>query len=160
MGAILYKLDPRCGKTYNTFQACYNKLAYRAYNDSLGYLQDGNTPSKNELPDIDKTLNELGVNPEYNDVESCLYNLLSNAATRTDVSTKTLVDAVNLCLLHEGMYGVRDLCASAGFQPGVGWLQAPTLDRRTSSAFESNIFGEYAIYENISSKSALPNKMI
>lgn len=143
MGAILYKIDQSYGNDYSKFQACYSKLAYRAYNDSLGYLQDTNTPSKQELTEIDAKLQAKGVATDYNSVEQCLKGLLDVAAQNGNVSANTLVDAVNLCLLHEGMYGARDLCASAGFQPGVGWLQAPTLEQRTSETLRSKISMDY-----------------
>ena len=107
---------------YDDFIAHYNALAIRAYNDSLGTLRDSKTlPFNQERGKINSGLFNAPSRPSYaaNDyekVEGALYKMLQTVAQDSGVSLQTLVDAVNLSLLHTSLWGARDLAAQSGIQ--------------------------------------------
>lgn len=119
LGAIAAKTTASTGNDidYEVMETCYSMLAHRSYNDSLGYLKDSqNLPFNQEKASIENDLQRLNIAKDYNNVESRLNNLLQTAAARSGVSVGTLQEAVNLSLLNAGLWGARDLAASAGFQ--------------------------------------------
>lgn len=107
---------------YDDFIAHYNALAIRAYNDSAGTLRDSKTlPFNQERGKINSDLFNAPSRPSYaaNDyekVEGALHKMLQTVAQESGVSLQTLVDAVNLSLLHTGLWGARDLAAQSGIQ--------------------------------------------
>ena len=120
LGAVAAKVTggiPGDSKDYDIFETCYTKLANRSYNDSLGYRKDStNLAFNQEKASIDADLTRLGVPTDYNNVEAQLDNLLQTASLRSGVSVGALRDVVNLSLMNAGLWGARDLAASAGFQ--------------------------------------------
>ncbi|MDE6704874.1 MAG: hypothetical protein K2J81_03110 [Treponemataceae bacterium] len=83
----------------------------------MGHLKDSaNLEFNQEKAAIDAELTRLGVPTDYNNVETRLYNLLKIAEQRSGVSVDALRDVVNLSLMNAGLWGARDLAASAGFQ--------------------------------------------
>ena len=92
-------------------------MANRSYNDSLGYRKDStNLAFNQEKASIDADLTRLGVPTDYNNVDAQLDNVLQTASLRSGVSVGALRDVVNLSLMNAGLWGARDLAASAGFQ--------------------------------------------
>lgn len=108
---MVYPLEP---KTRHKFMACYDYLANRAYNDSLG-KKAGTMPRANsDLAATKKELQDLGIKATDFGVESAMYVLLSeDVSKKTGVSLKTLCRGVNVALCSDGMWGARDLGGSA-----------------------------------------------
>ena len=138
LGGISAKLvtigDPSTVENYQNFKAHYNALALRAYNDSLGSLRNSDTlPYNQERFDINydlfaRTDNTYSID-DPDQIETTLYNMLQTVANKTGVSTETLVDTVNLSLLHASLWGARDLAAQSGFQlSSTGKLYRPDLN--------------------------------
>lgn len=118
MGAIAAKATgPVSNGNYKTIESCFSMLALRAYNDSLGYLKDSERLAFNQdKANIVADLQSKGVASDYRAVENRLNDYLQDVARKTGVSVKTLQDAVNLSILNAGVWGARDLGATAGFQ--------------------------------------------
>lgn len=121
LGAVAAKVTGGVTETTDfdieAFENCYTLLALRSYNDSLGYLKDSpNLKFNQEKASIQADLARLGIPQDYNNVESRLNSLLEIAAQRSGVSVGALQDVVNLSLMNAGLWGARDLAASAGFQ--------------------------------------------
>lgn len=103
---MIYPLDedPR-----HTASLCFQYLANRAYNDSLGQ-KVGTMPRANrDLTETKEELQEMGIATNDHNVETTLYNLLTQMSEKTGVSVKTLQRGVNLALCTAGMHGARDL---------------------------------------------------
>ena len=103
---------------YWQFCTCYDKLAVRAYNDSLGDEQnnfDLPTFQKDE-PNINQELAEYGITTDPNDyhtVENTMQSLLKQVANRTHCNYATLQATIEIALYNEGIYGLADLGGKA-----------------------------------------------
>ena len=53
---------------------------------------------------------------DYREIEDALYDMLRTVSDRSGISLQTLVDTVDLSLLHVGLWGSRDLGAKSGIQ--------------------------------------------
>ena len=140
---------------YETFKTCYTMLAHRSYTDSLGYLKDSqNLKFNQEKASIEEDLQRLDIATDYNNVESRLDDLLETAAQRSGVSVDALRDVVNLSLMNAGLWGARDLAASAGFQlSNRNTLRVPSsqiekLNRKDLVHNMSSFWIEYNLLEH------------
>ncbi len=120
---------------YFKFVACYDYLANRAYNDSLGAQAGTRTKANEELAEIKQELSNLGIAANDQNVEGILCDLLDEVEKKTGVRRTTLVKGVNIALYNEGMWGVRDLGGSA---------EAITSD---ASPKTPNMFDRYSVGE-------------
>lgn len=138
----------KSGAEYYDFEPCYEMMALRAYNDSLGYLKDSDKlPFNKERGGIIADLRRSGLNPNYNLIEDRLNQMLQNAADKTGVSVQTLQDVVNLSLLNTSLWGARDLGAFAGFQlSSHDTLARPTWENLTRDVLTRNVEGNYRYY--------------
>lgn len=152
LGAIGAKLDVSNNMDYleyEKFEAHYAALALRAYNDSLGTLHHS---ERFQLNKERGAINNALIGAVYADyaasdhdnVEKGLKKMLENVSRETGVSVDTLIDAVNLNLLNVGMYGARDLGATAGVQlSSADKLLRPQLRNLTYKDLVHNV----GIYE-------------
>lgn len=97
----------------NKFMACYDYLANRAYNASLGQKAGTMPRANSDLEETKQKLQKLGIEAKGFEVESTLYDLLSEVKEKTGVSVNSLHRGVNLALCTAGMHGARDLGGSA-----------------------------------------------
>ncbi|MDE6244790.1 MAG: hypothetical protein K2M50_03940 [Treponemataceae bacterium] len=107
---MIYPLDEDTGYTAIV---CFEYLANRAYNDSLGQKAGTMSRANRDLAETKQELQELGIAANDHAVESKLYNLLTPMSEKTGVSVNTLRRGVNLALCTAGMHGARDLGGSA-----------------------------------------------
>lgn len=107
---MIYPLDdaPRY-----TAIVCFEYLANRAYNDSLGQKAGTMSRANRDLAETKQELQELGIAANDHTVETALYKLLTPMSEKTGVSVNTLRRGVNLALCTAGMHGARDLGGSA-----------------------------------------------
>ena len=134
---------------YYDFQPCYELLALRAYNDSLGYLKDSDKlPLNKEKSGMIVDLRYSGLTPNYNLIEDRLNQMLQNAADNTGVSVQTLQDVVNLSLLNASLWGARDLGATAGFElASYDELSRPAWDKLTRQELVQNTHINWKYYD-------------
>lgn len=130
-----YRLD------YDNFEALFNVLALRSYNDSLGDKQNNSEtfPFNQERATFEaavtnnKGSKDYTANPkDLRNVEDTLKKALQLVSTNTGVSMQTLTDAVNLSLLNASLWGARDyLSTETGIQLSsrVDVLKEPTAQR-------------------------------
>ena len=107
---MIYPLEAR---SRTEFMACYDYLANRAYNDSLGQKAGTMSRANRDLDNTKQKLQKLGITANDHAVESKLYSLLTPMSERTGVSVNTLQRGINLALCTDGMHGARDLGGSA-----------------------------------------------
>lgn len=93
------------------FATCYDKLAVRAYDDSLGLKNNkyGLPTFRDDEPEINQELAEYGIPNDYHTVEATLAGLLDDVATQTGCRRATLQAAVEMALYNEGLFGLSDL---------------------------------------------------
>ena len=53
---------------------------------------------------------------DYREIEDALYDMLRTVSNKSGISLQTLIDTVDLSLLHVGLWGARDLGAKSGIQ--------------------------------------------
>lgn len=102
---------------YKNFEAIYNALALRSYNDSLSDMQnDASFPFNGERDAINAAISKNQLGPDYtanpndfNNLEDTLKKALQLVSSNTGVSMQTLTDAVNLALLNASLWGARDV---------------------------------------------------
>ena len=107
---MIYPLDE---DTRYTAHTCFEYLANRAYNDSLGQKAGTMSRANRDLAETKQELQELGIAANDHTVESKLYSLLTPMSEKNGVSVNTLQRGVNLALCTAGMHGARDLGGSA-----------------------------------------------
>ncbi|MDE7383953.1 MAG: hypothetical protein K2M99_08745 [Treponemataceae bacterium] len=107
---MIYPLEAR---SRTEFMACYDYLANRAYNDSLGQKAGTMSRANSDLAETKQKLQNLGIATNDHAVESKLYSFLTPMSERTGVSVNTLQRGINLALCTDGMHGARDLGGSA-----------------------------------------------
>lgn len=106
-------INPLEVRERNKFMACYDYLANRAYNASLGQKAGMMPRANRDLAETKQTLEELGITAKDFDVQSTLYYLLDEIKEKTGVPLKVLHLGVNVALCSDGMRGARDLGGSA-----------------------------------------------
>ena len=53
---------------------------------------------------------------DYREIEDALYDMLRTFSNKSGISLQTLIDTVDLSLLHVGLWGTHDLGAKSGVQ--------------------------------------------
>ena len=91
---------------------CYQYLANRAYNDSLGEKAGTMETANAEIAKVKQELTKLDVQLNDQAVEDTLCGLLGDVAKQTGIAQGVLVRGVNLALYNEGLWGLRDLGGS------------------------------------------------
>lgn len=142
LGNIIYpmSIDDR-GK----FMACYDYLANRAYNDSLGQRAGQKKQANKELTEIKQELRDHGVDVNDHAVEGTLCEMLQDIEWVVGVSSGTLFQGVNIALFNEGMWGARDLGGSAEAitsNSSYKDINGDNIGERERSALHSIIRGE------------------
>ena len=141
---------------YENFEAIYNTLALRSYNDSLGKMQDAiEFPFNQERDAIETAVTNNQGSPAYTanpqdlrNVEDTVKKALQLVQANTGVSLQTLTDAVNLSLLNNSLWGARDyLGTKTGIQltTYVGDVKSPnnSVTKLTTRNYEAQMFNGY-----------------
>lgn len=141
VGATIAKAEV---PSYYMFQV----LGLRAYNDSLGYLHDSPTlPFNQERNRILQNMDSYNLGMNDTAAEACISQMVQAAAANTGVSEETLRDVINLGLLNAGLWGARDLGASAGLQlTSKNSLVSPSWNKLSYQEFVQNTSVNYDYY--------------
>ena len=127
------------------FATCYDKLAVRAYDDSLGLKQSkfGLPTFRDDEPEINQELAEYGIPNDYHTVEATLAGLLDDVAHQTGCRRATLQAAVEMALYNEGLFGLSDL-GGKGYVTGNQIYKPPGTysSQRDRSILNLNISSE------------------
>ena len=140
---MIYSLDddPRY-----TAIVCFEYLANRAYNDSLGQKAGTMSRANRGLEETKQALQDLGIAANDHTVESKLYKLLTPMSEKTGVSVNTLQRGINLALCTAGMHGARDLGGSAeALNNSPIYMKPGTLNSRLGEWSKDNFTGSVSI---------------
>ncbi|MCH5150874.1 MAG: hypothetical protein J1G30_09430 [Spirochaetales bacterium] len=148
VGATIAKAEV---PSYYMFQACYAMLGLRAYNDSLGYLHDSPTlPFNQERNRILQNMDSYNLGMNDTAAEACISQMIQAAAANTGVSEETLRDVINLGLLNAGLWGARDLGATAGFLlTSENKLYRPAWANLDTQKLDGNLYVSWGHYTAI-----------